>query len=107
MKPAQYDYVIVGGGLAGCVLASRLREYEPVANIILIEAGQDTRTRRDVSEPQILNLGGDLDWQYQSEPEPTLLGRSIGLNAGKGLGGSSSINSGKPTLVSTLQDAFS
>lgn len=93
-----YDYAIVGGGLAGCVLASRLRQYNPAAKIILIEAGQDTRLRPDVRQPQALNLGGDLDWQYQSEPIPTLCNRSVTLNSGKGLGGSSAINSGRSSL---------
>lgn len=91
-----YEYVIVGGGLAGCVLASRLREYTPAScRIVLIEAGQDTRGRQDVREPQVLNLGGDLDWMYQSEPMPGLSGRSIVFNSGKGLGGGSAINSGE------------
>jgi choline dehydrogenase-like flavoprotein len=44
---------------------------------------------------QVLNLGGELDWQYQSEPVEALMGRQITLNAGKGLGGSSAINSGE------------
>ncbi|KAJ4181702.1 hypothetical protein NW767_014064 [Fusarium falciforme] len=89
-----YDYVVVGGGLAGCVLASRLRHYNEAAKIVLIEAGQDTRERSDVQEPQVLNLGGDLDWQYKSEPTPGAFNRSITLNSGKGLGGGSAINSG-------------
>jgi choline dehydrogenase-like flavoprotein len=89
-----YDYAIVGGGLAGCVLANRLQQYQPTAKIILIEAGQDTRDRSDVQNPQALNLGGELDWQYQSDPMPALGGRSVTLNSGKGLGGSSAINSG-------------
>ncbi|KAF4981160.1 hypothetical protein FZEAL_2994 [Fusarium zealandicum] len=102
MASKTYDYVIVGGGLAGCVLASRLREYDEPASIVLLEAGQDTRSRSDVREPQVLNLGGDLDWQYQSEPTPALCNRRIGLNSGKGLGGSSAINSGGWTRGSTL-----
>ncbi|KAJ3524279.1 hypothetical protein NM208_g12119 [Fusarium decemcellulare] len=92
--PGTYDYVIVGGGLSGCVLASRLRQYDESAKIVLIEAGQDTRERSDVQNPQVLNLGGDLDWQYKSEPTPSAFGREITLNSGKGLGGGSAINSG-------------
>ncbi|KAH6879997.1 hypothetical protein B0T10DRAFT_145709 [Thelonectria olida] len=94
MSTDAYDYVIVGGGLAGCVLASRLRQYDETAKIVLVEAGQDTRSRPDVREPQVLNLGGELDWQYQSEPTPGAFNRSITLNSGKGLGGGSAINSG-------------
>lgn len=89
-----YDYVIVGGGLAGCVVASRLRQYKASARILLIEAGQDTRDRKDVLQPQFLNLGGDLDWKYQSIPISNMCDRSITLNSGKGLGGSSAINYG-------------
>ncbi|KAK7424119.1 hypothetical protein QQX98_000729 [Neonectria punicea] len=94
MSSVTYDYVIVGGGLAGCVLASRLREYNEEAKIVLIEAGPHTRSRPDVLNPQVLNLGGDLDWQYQSKPMHGISNRSIVVNSGKGLGGGSSINSG-------------
>lgn len=98
-----YDYIIVGGGLSGCVLASRLRQYTPPGtSILLIEAGQDTRTRPDVLEPQTLNIGGELDWQYASEPMPGIFNRSVVLNAGKGLGGSSATNSGTLALDNLL-----
>lgn len=93
-----YDHIIVGGGLSGCVLASRMREYDSNAKILLIEAGKDTRERPGIRDMQILNLGGDLDWQYESEPVAALGGRRVTLNAGKGLGGGSLINSGKCRL---------
>lgn len=99
MGSVTYDYLIVGGGLAGCVLASRLHQYDEDAKIVLIEAGPDTRTRPDTLNPQTLNLGGDLDWKYESEPIPGYLNRTIPVNAGKGLGGGSSINSGKWRLL--------
>ncbi|RGP76741.1 hypothetical protein FLONG3_5181 [Fusarium longipes] len=89
-----YDYIIVGGGLAGCVLASRIREYDEHSKVLLIEAGKDTRELPGVRDMQVLNLGGELDWQYESEPVGGLAGRRITLNAGKGLGGGSAINSG-------------
>ncbi|KAF5546435.1 alcohol oxidase [Fusarium napiforme] len=75
MASTTYDYIVVG------------------AKILLIEAGKETRGRSDVHNMQVLNLGGELDWQYQSEPVEALMGRRITLNAGKGLGGSSAINS--------------
>ena len=90
-----HDHIIVGGGLSGCVLASRMREYDPNAKILLIEAGEDTRERPGIRDMQVLNLGGELDWQYESEPVAALGGRRVTLNAGKGLGGGSLINSGK------------
>ena len=98
MSSNTYDYIIVGGGLSGCVLASRLRQYDSAAKVVLIEAGPDTRERSDVQNPQVLNLGGDLDWQYKSEPTPGVFNRSITLNSGKGLGGGSAINSGMMSM---------
>lgn len=95
MSADMYDYIIVGGGLSGCVVASRLREYDETANILLIEAGPDTRSRPDILDMQLLNLGGDLDWQYQCEPVAGLMGKKIIYNQGKGLGGDTVINSGK------------
>lgn len=100
MASSTYDYIIVGGGLSGCVLASRLREYKPGSRILLIEAGQDTRSRTDILRPDILNLGGELDWMYPTEPQASLGGRSIVYNAGKGLGGGTLINSGEFSVSS-------
>lgn len=91
---SDFDYIIVGGGLSGCVVAARLKEYKPQARVLLLEAGSDTRGRDDILEMQTLNLGGDLDWQYASEPVAGLAGRSIVYNQGRALGGGSVINSG-------------
>ncbi|KUI73792.1 Pyranose dehydrogenase 3 [Cytospora mali] len=94
MTSGTYDHIIIGGGLSGCVLASRLRQYKPEARILLIEAGQDTRARTDILQPNVLNLGGELDWMYPTEPIASLSGRELVYNAGKGLGGGTLINSG-------------
>ncbi|KAF3766240.1 alcohol oxidase [Cryphonectria parasitica EP155] len=91
---AHYDYIVAGGGLSGCVVASRLKEYRPDAKILLIEAGQDTRSRTDILKPEVLNLGGELDWMFPCEPSPGVNARPMVLNAGKGLGGGTLINSG-------------
>jgi len=88
-----YDYIVVGAGSAGCVLANRLSEDEG-ARVLLLEAGGKD------SHPYIhtpLGLGlmhktRMFDWGYDSEPEPHLNGRRIEAMRGKVLGGSSSIN---------------
>jgi choline dehydrogenase len=87
------DYIIVGAGSAGCVLASRLSE-DPRTRVLLLEAGpHDTHFWIHVP----LGYGklftrSAVNWGYESEPEPALGGRRIFTPRGKVLGGSSSIN---------------
>ncbi|MDT2019315.1 choline dehydrogenase [Methylocella sp. CPCC 101449] len=88
-----YDYIIVGAGSAGCVLANRLTA-DPAVSVLLLEAGPADR------HPLIhipLGMGKMheyemFDWGYHTEPEPQLNGRRIEAMRGKVLGGSSSIN---------------
>jgi choline dehydrogenase len=89
---SMYDYVIVGAGSAGCVLASRLTE-DPDVSVLLLEAGGPD-TKENIHVPLgYLQLGGtDVDWDYHSAPEAHCDGRRITLPRGKVLGGSSSIN---------------
>jgi len=89
----EFDYVIVGAGSAGCVLANRLTE-DPRTRVLLLEAGP-----RDTNIWIHIPLGygklftkSEVNWGYESEPEPTLNGRRIFTPRGKVLGGSSSIN---------------
>ncbi|RWD97937.1 GMC family oxidoreductase N-terminal domain-containing protein [Mesorhizobium sp.] len=97
-----FDYVIVGAGPAGCVLANRLTE-DPAVRVALIEAGPDHNARKAIVRiplamvtfmaPALAFLGGPkfMTW-FTSEPEPGLQGRSMMLPRGKGTGGCTNIN---------------
>jgi choline dehydrogenase len=87
-----YDYVIVGGGSAGCVLASRLSEH-PDSRVLLLEAGPPD-TADEIHIPAAVNLlfQTAYDWNYQTIPQDRAGGRSIYWPRGRVLGGSSSIN---------------
>ena len=95
MPSPQFDYIIVGGGSAGSVLANRLTE-DPHTTVLVLEAGRsDWRIDPFIHMPAALTfpIGSPLyDWQYESEPEPFMNGRRIYHARGKVLGGSSSIN---------------
>jgi choline dehydrogenase len=87
-----YDYVIVGAGSAGCVLAARLSE-DPEASVLLLEAGPpDVNQNIHVPLGYLSLAGTEVDWRYASAPEPNCNGRRISLPRGRVLGGSSSIN---------------
>ncbi|MBN3943088.1 GMC family oxidoreductase N-terminal domain-containing protein [Nostoc sp. NMS9] len=88
----QYDYIVIGAGSAGCVVANRLTE-EPETTVLLLEAGKED-TKPEIQIPsECTNLpGSEVDWGYFSEPEPYLNNRKIFCPRGKVLGGSSSIN---------------
>ncbi len=87
-----YDYVIVGAGSAGCVLAARLSE-DPDISVLLLEAGPpDVNENIHVPLGYLQLAGTEIDWGYSSAPEPNCNGRRITLPRGKVLGGSSSVN---------------
>ncbi|MDO9435859.1 GMC family oxidoreductase [Hydrogenophaga sp.] len=88
-----YDYIIVGGGSAGCVLARRLSD-DPNHRVLLLEAGERgngfwVRTPAGMAQ---LFLHKTLNWSYFTEPIPTMKGRRLYWPRGKMLGGSSSVN---------------
>ena len=89
----QYDYIVIGAGSAGCVVANRMTQ-DSETTVLLLEAGNpDTKPEIQIplSSPNL--PGSELDWGYFSEPEPYLNNRKIFCPRGKVLGGSSSINS--------------
>jgi choline dehydrogenase len=90
-----YDFVIVGGGSAGCALANRLSA-DPSTRVLVLEAGRpDYPWDLYIHMPAALSfpIGNRFyDWKYESEPEPSMNGRRIYHARGKVLGGSSSIN---------------
>ena len=88
-----YDYVIVGGGTAGLVVANRLSE-DPSVRVAVIEVGDSVFNNPNVTNTTTfaLNLGTAIDWQYPTSPQAYTGYRNFVYHQGKALGGSSAIN---------------
>ena len=88
----KFDYIIIGGGSAGCVLANRLTENR-LNEVLLIEAGRSSHlwSSIPISFAKFINKS-NVNWLYSSEPELGTGNRRIEIPRGKMLGGSSSIN---------------
>ena len=91
--PMEFDYIIVGAGSAGCVLANRLSR-DPEIQVLLLEAGPENNALTlKIPAAVLSNLTSTKhNWAFQGEPEPELNGRQIQHDRGRTIGGSSSIN---------------
>ena len=90
---SRYDFIVVGAGSAGCVLAARLSE-DPANRVLLLEAGGRNRSlfvHMPSAFAQAMS-GTRRNWGFETEPEPALDGRRLHCPRGRGLGGSSAIN---------------
>jgi len=90
----RYDYIIIGAGSAGCVLANRLTQ-DPACKVLLLEAGGKDNSilvKMPAGVGSLISNKGDYNWGFWTEPEAQLDGRKLWWPRGKGWGGSSSIN---------------
>jgi choline dehydrogenase len=89
---ARFDYIIVGGGTAGCVLAAKLSS-DPLVTVLLIEAGKsDSHPLIHVPAGFAKLTAGPFQWGYISQPQKNAMDRKIPLAQGRVLGGGGSIN---------------
>ena len=88
----KFDYIIVGAGSAGCVLADRLTEDSGTRVLVIEAGGRDRSPNIKIPAAFAKQFHTKLDWDFSTEPEPHVGGRSLYVPRGKSLGGSSSMN---------------
>ena len=89
---SSYNYIVIGSGASGSVVARRLAE-NPDAQVLLLEAGgEDLKPGILITETWFFNQGGEFDWNFAAERSPSVNNRSIAQAMGKAIGGGTSIN---------------
>jgi choline dehydrogenase len=101
--PTSFDYIVVGAGTSGLVVANRLSE-DPSVTVGIIEPGTDQRSNENVTDwtKFNLNFGTDLDWNYPTTTQFGLANRQLNLHQGKAWGGTSAINGEWLDIVAIL-----
>ncbi|KAK3072952.1 hypothetical protein LTR53_005863 [Teratosphaeriaceae sp. CCFEE 6253] len=91
-----FDFIVVGAGPSGCVVASRIANTPAAPSVLLLEAGGDNQSAADLSGAERFNVafspGSPYNWNYKTAPQTQLSGQSIDYSRGRGLGGSTAIN---------------
>jgi choline dehydrogenase-like flavoprotein len=96
MTTTEADYIVIGGGLSGCTLASRLKQGSPNSEVLILEAGVHLRENPNTTSFMggVSLIGSELDWKLTTEPQSNTADRAHTLAAGKVLGGGSVLNFG-------------